>query len=199
MTVEFWMLHYQWGGLFFWSCSSLWALFMNDLISVYDQMSCELLCAENQGVLLFTVLLTWNCCACPASGWRAVRVGSKNTHKPPEVMWKRVRQSKQESLKDWVCKLNWAVCRQLELAHAAQLDREQGFCVAGPITLREKQVFPRIFLCSVGHKYDSQCMFLLACFFSESKHLLFWWADLKKFRDSMLLSLILSASFACMV
>lgn len=46
MTVESWMLHCQWEGLFFWSCSSLWALFVNDLISAYDQMSCKLLCTD---------------------------------------------------------------------------------------------------------------------------------------------------------
>lgn len=112
---------------------------MNDLISVYDQMSCELLCAKNQGMLLFAVLLTWNCCACPASGWRVVRVGSEWQQKHTQTSRSNVKMSEtkqtEESLKDWACKLNWAACRQLELAYAAQLGREQGICVTGPINL----------------------------------------------------------------
>lgn len=54
---------------------------------------------KNQGMLLFPAFLTWNCCACAASGWRTVRVGSeqqqKHTQKPTKSNTKRVRQRKQ--------------------------------------------------------------------------------------------------------
>lgn len=151
MTAEFWMLLYQRGGLFFWSCSSLWALFMNDLISVYDQMSCKLLCAENQGMLLFPVLLTWNCCACPASSWRTVRLGSeqqqKHTPKTTRSNVKRERQSKQRNLWKIGCASWIGPCTGgSSLPGQHQLEREQDFCVTGAINSPgETKVFPSIF------------------------------------------------------
>lgn len=200
MTAESWMLHYQQGGLFFWSRSSLWALFMNDLISVYDQMSCKLLCTEKSRNVSLPRVPYMELLCLPGklleSGKGGKRAAAKTHTKPTRSSIKRVRQRKQRKFwktgcTSWVgpCIESSSLPKQQQLEQGARLPT--GGCYRGnTLTMKNKSV-PQYFLWSVGHKDYFWCMFLLACFILEGKHLMFWWADLKKFRESMLLSLFI--------
>jgi len=112
------MPHYQQGRLFFWTCSSLWALFMNDLISVYDQVSCKLLCTEKSRNASLPRVPYMELLCLPdkqlESGKGGKRAAAKTRTQNRQKPYKK-RETKKtgKTLKNWTWKLGWAVHGQL--------------------------------------------------------------------------------------
>lgn len=130
-------------------------------------------CAQkNQGMLLFPAFLTWNCCACPASSWRVVRVGSKqqqkHTEKTTRSNIKRVRQRKQRLFcKIWCASWIEPCTDSSSLSRQHQLEGKPAGLppvfdwgvLQGQYIHHEKQVFPSIFSVVLAIKMISSACF----------------------------------------